>query len=276
VKCSVCGEIITAPQTIPATGHTKETIAAVAATCTKAGTTAGVKCSVCGEILTAPTTIAATGHDWGTGKVTKEATTTAKGTKTYTCKNCGKAKTEAIAKLDIDFPDVVEGAWFSTYVDKMATAGLIAGYDDGSYRPDSPLTRAQVAQILYRRANEPAVSGTVSYSDVADNAWYTSAIIWATQQGIIKGDPDGKFRPNDPVARQELAIILWRDAGEPTVADDLGNFKDVDTYDEAIKALRWAVQQGIMQGDAEAATLRPRDGAKRSEASKMLCVYLGL
>ena len=81
---------------IKATGHTEEEIPAVAATCTKAGTTAGKKCSVCGEIIEAPKEIPATGHKWDDGKVTKEPTETEKGVKTFTCSECGTTKTEEI------------------------------------------------------------------------------------------------------------------------------------------------------------------------------------
>jgi hypothetical protein len=276
VKCTRCGEILTATQEVPALGHQEETIPAVAATCTKAGSTAGVKCARCGEILTAPTATAATGHDWDNGKVTKEATYSAEGVKTYTCKNCGETKTESIDQLELAFPDLAEGAWYTSCVSKMVDAGLLVGDESGNFKPDDPLTRAQTAIILYRWAGEPAVSGTLPFSDTSDEAWYSDAVLWAYQQGVIQGDPSGTFRPNDPVAREELAIMMWRAAGKPEVSDNLGKFQDVNTYEEATKALRWAVQQGIMEGDADTATLRPGDASKRSEGAKMISVYLGL
>ncbi len=141
VKCSVCGEIITAQdivpmiehtwdggtETTPATcsaegvmtyectvchttktepidklAHTPEDIPAVAPTCTEAGKTAGVKCSVCGEIITAPTDVDALGHDWDAGVVTTPATETEDGVMTYTCNRCGVTKTEVIPKLVCD------------------------------------------------------------------------------------------------------------------------------------------------------------------------------
>ena len=95
-KCSVCGEIITAQETIPAKGHTEEIIPGKAATCTEDGLTEGVKCSVCGEIITAQETIPANGHAWDEGEVTTAATCTTDGVKTFHCANCTEIKTETI------------------------------------------------------------------------------------------------------------------------------------------------------------------------------------
>ena len=94
--CQICGEILTAQETIPAKGHTKETVKGKEATCTEAGLTDGTKCSVCGEVLTAQNTIPAKGHTWDDGTVTTEATCTKAGEKTYTCTACGDTKTEEI------------------------------------------------------------------------------------------------------------------------------------------------------------------------------------
>ncbi|MBR2990203.1 MAG: InlB B-repeat-containing protein, partial [Solobacterium sp.] len=96
--CSVCKT--TETQTIAATGkHTPVAIAAVPATCTAAGKTAGSKCSVCGTVITAQKTVPATGHKWDAGKVTTEPTASAAGVKTYTCTVCNATKTEPIQKL---------------------------------------------------------------------------------------------------------------------------------------------------------------------------------
>ncbi len=88
VKCSVCGEILTAPETVPALGHTEVEIPAVAATCTEAGATAGVKCDYCGEILTAPETIPATGHKMITVPEKKPTCTEDGYTASRVCENC--------------------------------------------------------------------------------------------------------------------------------------------------------------------------------------------
>ena len=93
-NCTVCGAAKT--ETIPATGHKAVTDKAIAATCTKAGKTAGSHCSVCNAVITAQKTVPATGHSYNAGEVTKNATCTVNGIKTYTCTICGETKTETI------------------------------------------------------------------------------------------------------------------------------------------------------------------------------------
>lgn len=99
VKCSVCGEILTAQETIPVTAHTEETLPAVPATCTETGLKEGKKCSVCGKILTAQETTDALGHDWGEWVVDKEATGTEDGSRHRDCSRCDAVDTEVISKL---------------------------------------------------------------------------------------------------------------------------------------------------------------------------------
>ncbi len=96
--CSKCGDTYT--EAVAATGHTEEAIPAVAATCTTAGSTAGVKCSVCQAIITAPTTTAKLGHAWDAGKITTEPKCGVKGEKTFNCTRCSETKTEEIAALE--------------------------------------------------------------------------------------------------------------------------------------------------------------------------------
>ncbi|MCI6567835.1 MAG: S-layer homology domain-containing protein [Dysosmobacter sp.] len=100
VKCAVCGEILTAQETIPVTAHTEETIPAVPATCTETGLKEGKKCSVCGKILTAQETAKALGHDWGEWVVDKEATGTEDGSRHRDCSRCDAVDTEVISMLE--------------------------------------------------------------------------------------------------------------------------------------------------------------------------------
>ena len=100
VKCAVCGEILTAQETIPVTAHTEETIPAVPATCTETGLKEGKKCSVCGKILTAQETAKALGHDWGEWVVDKEATGTEDGSQHRDCSRCDAVDTEVISMLE--------------------------------------------------------------------------------------------------------------------------------------------------------------------------------
>ena len=98
-KCTVCGEILTAQQTIPATGHTEETIPGKAPTCTETGLTEGKKCSVCGEILTAQETVDSLGHTWGDWVQTTAPTEDQKGEDTRECSVCHETETREVPAL---------------------------------------------------------------------------------------------------------------------------------------------------------------------------------
>lgn len=173
-----------------------------------------------------------------------------------------------------DFTDVDPAAWYHEAVDYALENGFMSGMGDGIFNPDGNLTRAMLCQILYSREGEPAVTGTSSFADVADDEWYTGAITWAEAHGIVSGYEDGTFGPNDPITREQLAAILWRYAGRPAAGETLNGFIDagkVSEYAEA--ALSWAVRQGIVSGKGEG-ILDPGGNATRAEFASMLMRYL--
>jgi hypothetical protein len=271
--CTQCGE--TKTQKLAVLPHVwNDGVVTTAATCTDVGIKT-YTCSIGQETRTDE--IPALGHAWDEGTITKEPTTAEAGERTDTCIRCGEIHIEPLDKLaeEISFSDVPETTWYRAYLQNMVSAGLIDGYPDNTFLPNKQLTRAEVATILYKRAGKPEVTGTSPYTDVADGAWYTDAILWATETGIVKGDGNGKFRPKDAIKREELAIILWRDAGEPESSNTLSQFTDIHTYATAKKALSWAVDEGIMNGNGNG-TMTPKSSTRRCEAVKMIGQYLGL
>ena len=72
---------------------------------------------------------------------------------------------------------------------------------------EGSLTRAQLVTILYRIAGEPETSAAIPFADVADGQWYTKAIVWAAENGIVKGVNETTFAPNDPITREQIAVI---------------------------------------------------------------------
>jgi len=109
-----------------------------------------------------------------------------------------------------DFTDTDAMAGYHDGVRCCVENGLINGCADGTFRPDQPLSRAQLAQTLYNREGRSAVSGNSPFADVADDAWCAGAVIWASRTGIVDGYGNGLSGPGDPVTRQQLAAILWR------------------------------------------------------------------
>ena len=105
--------------------------------------------------------------------------------------------------------------------------------------------------------------------------WYTEAIRWATSQGIIGGYGNGNFGPNDNITREQLAVMLWRYAGSPAATDKELHFTDADKASGyALEALRWAVENGIINGYGDG-RLGPQGLATRGQVAQMLKNFLG-
>ena len=279
--CTACGE--TKTESIPATGHSwDDGTVTTAATCTEAGVKT-YTCTACGETKTE--SIPATGHSWDNGTVTKQPTLTETGIKTYTCTVCHATKTEEIPKLEHKsvseiFTDVPASAWYVDFVQYVYDNGLMNGTSDTTFEPDSPLSRAMVAQILYAQAGKPDVTGDSPFSDVANSkAWYYDAVVWASQTGVVSGYDDGTFRPMQDVTREQLAVMLYADAGKPAVTGSLDRFADAGRVSHYAKtALVWANQNGIVSGSEQNGKmyLNPRGNATRAEAATMFMRYVEL
>lgn len=168
------------------------------------------------------------------------------------------------------FSDLDTGAWYHEAVDYVLSKGLMNGYADGTFRPNSALTRAQFVQILYNQAGRPAVTGRAPFTDVAPDAWCAPAVAWAAERGIAGGYGGGRFGPDEPVTREQLAVMLWRYAGSPAAAGQELDFSDADRAGGyAREALRWAVQTGVMNGKT-GGVLDPKGFATRAQAASML------
>ena len=148
------------------------------------------------------------------------------------------------------FGDVPADAWYHEAVDWAVEEGLLSGYADGKLGPDGTLSRAQLATVLWRQAGEPAASEPADFADCDPDAFYADAVAWAASEGIVRGYGDGtNFGPEDPVTREQLATILWRQAGEPEGAGDLSACPDGDDATAyAVNALEWAVDEGVLSG----------------------------
>jgi hypothetical protein len=108
------------------------------------------------------------------------------------------------------FTDIKESDWFYKDVQYVYTHGLIAGTGADKFSPGVALTRGMIVTVLYRRAGSPAAGGLANpFSDVTDGVWYTDAVKWAAQNGIVSGYGDGRFGPEDSVTRQDLALVLY-------------------------------------------------------------------
>lgn len=173
------------------------------------------------------------------------------------------------------FADVAEQSWYYDSVKYVYEKGLMQGISATAFAPDQTTSRAMITTILWRLAGSPAMGGgkSTTFSDVPEDEWYTEAVEWAAVQGVVKGHDDGNFRPTDPITREQLAVMLYRYAGNPATAGTLDGFVDMNkASDYAFDALRWATEQGILTGKG-GGILDPKGKATRAEVATILMRY---
>lgn len=179
------------------------------------------------------------------------------------------------------FGDVKESDWFAAAVDYVAGAGFFGGTSSAAFSPNAAMTRAMAATVLYRLAGEPEGRGENPFSDVADGQWYTQAVLWGAETGVLGGYPDGSFRPDGQITRGEFAAVLYRyaqstgaDVTAPALPD---TFQDLDQVPDWARApLAWAVHQKIVGGmgsEDGGLTLDPQGKALRCQAAAMFMRY---
>ncbi|MDR0813035.1 MAG: S-layer homology domain-containing protein [Oscillospiraceae bacterium] len=174
--------------------------------------------------------------------------------------------------------DVSCGAWYTEFVSYAYENGIMVGTSDSKFSPEDTFTRAQIVTVLYRIAGSPKVSGITSgFTDVAANSWYEKYIIWAVSNKIVNGYGDGVFGPDDPVTREQFALILFNYAktkDKDTSARVNSKFVDAaDISSWAEPAVSWCAARGIITGDNNK-NFNPGKGATRAEAATMFCRFI--
>ena len=181
---------------------------------------------------------------------------------------------ETEAPVGEPFLDVNEGDWFYDAVAYANENGLMDGVGGNRFAPNSATTRAQLVTILYRLEGQPAVSGDLPFTDVEAGTWYTNAVVWAAQNGIVNGVGDDTFAPGNDLTREQLVTILYRYAEakgyDVSASADLAGYPDgeeIQAY--AREAMAWAVAENIIQG-MEDDTLKPAGNASRAQIATIL------
>lgn len=110
-----------------------------------------------------------------------------------------------------DFSDVASGDWFNVTVSSLAQMGVIAGYEDGSFRPNAPITRAEFAAIATRFFAERGVTYNEGlFADITGDEWFADVVAAAAERGLLGGYPDGTVRPNATITRAESCAVVNR------------------------------------------------------------------
>lgn len=185
----------------------------------------------------------------------------------------GSAKVEIIDNAKA-YTDVSTDSWAANAVAFASGHELFSGTSSDTFSPDLPMTRGMLAMVLHNLENNPAQPITEMFSDVTPDAWYSEAVAWAAARGIVSGYGNGLFGPNDHITREQLAVMLWRYAGEPAATNKELHFNDVDEASGyALDALCWATENGIVNGKG-GGILDPRGQATRAQVAQMLMNYL--
>ena len=249
-------------------------------TCTEKGYTTHT-CS-CGDSYV-DTYVDALGHAWDSGTVTKQPTATETGVRTYTCTRCHETKTETIpatGSVDVTqmFTDVTKN-WAYPGIQYCVTHGIMGGMGDGTFAPTGTTTRAQIVQILYNLEGTPAVSGTTPFTDLTAN-WYKPAILWAYQNNVVAGTSPTTFDPDQPVTREQIAVILTQYMFHVLKMNRTWTPADLSTFPDGAQVSGWAkeamqdaVALGLINGTKASdgvVYLDPQGSAARQQVATIL------
>ena len=183
-------------------------------------------------------------------------------------------------KTELPFTDVIESDWFFENVKYAYENGLFNGISETEFGPQIEMNRAMLVTVLYRAEGEPAVNKSIPFADVDINAYYSNAVIWAQQNGIVNGVTENEFAPDDNITREQVAAILFRYAEykgyDVSVGKDTNilSYTDAESVSEyAIASVQYAVGAGLMKGKSNT-TLNPQDNATRAEIAAILQRFL--
>ena len=161
-----------------------------------------------------------------------------------------------------------EDHWADDAITFVTSRELFNGVGNDDFAPEQTMDRAMLATVLWRLEGKQEADVNGTFSDVESGTWYTDAINWAAESGIINGYGDS-YGTNDPITREQMVTILYRLNGSPAV-----NGSVEGASDWAADAMAWAVEIGLLQGDGNG--LDPQGTATRAQVSTILMRYMGL
>lgn len=189
-------------------------------------------------------------------------------------------ETEDQPEIELPFTDVPTGTWYYEPISYVYQHKLMAGMTDTLFAPDGTLARAQFATVLYRMNGEPDVSYSDVFPDVPKGQWFTDAVMWASNEGIVNGYGDtGLFGPDDNITREQMTLMMYYYAKYKDI--DIGNSADLSEYKDASdvskyakEAMQWAVGNGIIVGEENGTILNPQGNATRAECAVIIKAFI--
>lgn len=176
----------------------------------------------------------------------------------------------------LSFTDVQPTDWFAEAVDFVVAQGLFAGISETEFGPNVEMSRAMLVTVLYRLSGETS-NGDSGFTDVPADAWYSAAVAWAKEAGVVSGISETAFAPNQPITREQMATILYNYANAQVGEDAktaLAAFTDAGNISSyATVPMSWAVEQGLLSGVGNQ-TLEPQGVATRAQVATILRQFL--
>lgn len=181
---------------------------------------------------------------------------------------------------ELPYLDVKENEWFYPYVADTYFRGLMTGLDTTVFGPAENLARAQFAVILYRMEGSPEVTFTQKFPDVPAGQFYSAAVTWAVDNGIVTGFTDtNTFRPAEKITREQMAVMMYRYAKYKGM--DVSNTKDLAEFPDyykvsgyAVDAMEWCTAEEIIKGDGTTKELMPQGNTNRAECATIISRYV--
>ena len=191
-----------------------------------------------------------------------------------------------LTALAQNFSDLNSSYWAYNAIQSLASQNIITGYSDGTFRPDNPVTRAEFATMIINNLNQgnAYISDKTTYTDVPRGFWAYNNIQKANNLGLIRGFPDGTFRPNAYISKAEVLTILANAArivqlSKQEAEQILDRFYDVSSIpDWAVVPVARAVNAGLVVNYPQPNFLMPEKKATRADVAAMLynlSQYLG-
>ena len=199
------------------------------------------------------------------------------------CSRCGNTEGSCDGGANCPskpYHDVDTGRWYHEGIDYAIAHGLMNGVGNGMFEPESSMTRAMLVTVLWRYAGSPA-GWENPFTDVPNGSWFTQAVAWAAENGIVNGVGNHKFEPDSNITREQMAAILFRYAAmsgfDTSARGNLDQYPDRgDVSGYAVEPLSWAVAEGLIKGtdNGNGILLDPQGNATRAQVATIIMRFI--